>query len=147
VLKSFLSSLGENECFNIVLRRHTMRVWMMLGVGALLLVAVIVPCGVWGATIEDVRKEMADNPSPYWGTRLLMLVPMEPSGVSGHMLMPMNELCASGGTLRPISDGATGTDMGPVPPGNEYTVQILMRDGGGYDIWKYSRKVTVPGCK
>jgi hypothetical protein len=138
----------KGESLNIVLlRRYAMRVWMMLGIGALWLISAVVPSGASGATIDDVRKEMADNPSPYWGTRLLMFVPMEPSGVSGHMLMPMNELCASGGKLRPISDGATGADMGPVPPGNEYTVQIFMRDGGGYDIWKYSRKVTVPECK
>ncbi len=102
-----------------------MRVWMMLGIGALLLISAVVPSGASGATIDDVRKEMADNPSPYWGTRLLMFVPMEPSGVSGQMHMPMTELCASGGKLRPISEGATGTDMGPVPPGNEYTVHDL----------------------
>ncbi len=124
-----------------------MRVWMMLGVGLLLLTAVAVPSGAWSATIEEVRKEMADNPSPYWGTRLMMFVPMEPSGMSGNFHMSMSELCASGGTLRPISEGAKGMDMGPVPPGNEYTVQIFMRDGGGYDIWQYSRKVTLPDCK
>ena len=90
---------------------------------------------------------MAENPSPYWGTRLLMFVPMEPMGMSGQMHMPMTELCASGGRLRPISEDAKGMDMGPVPAGNEYTVQIFMRDGGGYDIWKYSRKVSVPDCK
>ena len=124
-----------------------MRVWIMLGIGALMLFSVVLPSGVWGATIEDVRKEMADNPSPYWGTRLLMFVPMEPSGVSGNMHMPMNDLCASSGRLRPISESAKDSDMGPVPPGNEYTVQIFMRDGGGYDIWQYSRKVTIPDCK
>jgi hypothetical protein len=124
-----------------------MRAWIMLGVGALLLTAVLVPSGAWGATIEDVRKEMADNPSRYWGTRLLLFVPMEPAGVSGNMQMPMSELCASGGTLRPISEGAKGMDMGPVPAGKEYTVQVFMRDGGGYDTWQYSRKVTVPDCK
>ena len=124
-----------------------MRVWIMLGVGALLLATVVVPSGAWGATIEDVRKEMAANPSPYWGTRLLMFVPMEPMGESGQMLISMTELCASGGRLRPISEDAKGMDMGPVPAGNEYTVQIFMRDGGGYDTWQYSRKVTIPNCK
>ena len=124
-----------------------MRAWIMLSIGALLLTAVVVPSGVWGATIEDVRKEMADNPSRFWGTRLLLFVPMEPMGESGQTLISMTELCASGGKLRPISEDAKGMDMGPVPPGNEYTVQIFMRDGGGYDIWKYSRKVTIPDCK
>ena len=124
-----------------------MRVWMMVGIGALLLISAVVPSGVWGATIEDVRKEMADNPSRFWGTRLLMFVPMEPMGESGQMLISMTELCASGGRLRPISESAKGMDMGPVPPGNEYTVQIFMRDGGGYDTWQYSRKVTIPNCK
>jgi len=124
-----------------------MRVWMMLGVGALLLAAVTVPCGAWGATIDDVKKEMAQNPSPWWGTRLVMYVPMDPVGVSGQMHMSMTELCAAGGRLRPMSEGAAGTDWGPVPEGKEYTVQIFMRDGGGYDIWQYSRKVSVPDCK
>ena len=124
-----------------------MRVWIMLGIGAVMLVSVVLPSGAWGATIEDVRKEMAANPSPYWGTRLLMFVPMEPVGESGQMLMSMTELCASGGRLRPISEDAKGMDMGPVPAGNEYTVQIFMRDGGGYDTWQYSRKVTIPNCK
>jgi hypothetical protein len=121
--------------------------WIMLGVGALMLASVVLSGGALGATIEDVRKEMADNPSPYWGTRLLIFIPLEPSGVSGSMQMPMTELCASGGRLRPISESAKDIDMGPVPPGNEYTVQIFMRDGGGYDIWQYSRKVTIPNCK
>ena len=124
-----------------------MRMWIMLGIGAVMLVSVVLPSGAWGATIEDVRKEMAANPSPYWGTRLLMFVPMEPVGESGQMLMSMTELCASGGRLRPISEDAKGMDMGPVPAGNEYTVQIFMRDGGGYDTWQYSRKVTIPNCK
>lgn len=124
-----------------------MRVWMMLGIGALLLISAIVPSGVLGATIEDVRKEMAANPTPFWGTRLVMYVPMDQSGMSGNMHMPMTELCASSGKLYPIAEGAKGTDMGPVPSGNEYTVQIFMRDGGGYDIWQYSRKVTIPDCK
>ena len=124
-----------------------MRLWIMLGVAALMLVTVASPSGAWGATIEDVRKEMADNPSRDWGTRLLMFVPMDQSGVSGIMHIPMTELCAASGRLRPIGQGAAGMDMGPVPEGKEYTVQIFMRDGGGYDTWQYSRKVTVPDCK
>jgi hypothetical protein len=119
----------------------------MSGIGALLLISAVVPSGVWGATIEDVRKEMADNPTRYWGTRLVMYVPMDPMGVSGQMHMPMTELCAAGGRLRPMSEGVAGADFGPVPDGKEYTVQIFMRDGGGYDTWQYSRKVTVPDCK
>jgi hypothetical protein len=119
----------------------------MMGVGALMLAIAVLPSGASGATIDDVRKEMADNPSPYWGTRLVMVVPMDPIGVSGNIHMPMTELCAGGGRLRPMSEGAAGTDWGPIPEGKEYTVQILMRDGGGYDIWKYSRKVSIPDCK
>ena len=53
----------------------------------------------------------------------------------------------TGGGLCPIGEGATTTDMGSIPQGNEYTVQIFMRDGGGYDTWQYSRKVTIPNCK
>lgn len=124
-----------------------MRVWIMLGIGALMLVTVIVPGPAWGATMDDVRKEMASNPSPFWGTRLVMYVPMDQSGVAGNMAMFMTELCAAGGRLRPMGAGAADTDMGPVPEGKEYSVQIFMRDGGGYDIWQYSRKVTIPDCK
>ena len=124
-----------------------MRVWIMLGVGVLMLVAVILPGPVWGATMDDVRKEMTANPTMYWGTRLVMYVPMDQSGASGIMHMPMNELCTSGGRLYPIGAGSAGTDMGPAPEGKEYTVQIFMRDGGGYDIWQYSRKMSIPDCK
>ena len=54
---------------------------------------------------------------------------------------------AGGGRLCQIGEGATTTDKGPIPRGYEYAVQIFMRDGGGYDIWKYLRKVTILDCK
>ena len=120
-----------------------MRVWMMLGIGALLLVsAVVSSSGAWGATIEDVRKEMAENPTMWHGTRLLMYVPMVGSS---NTLVAMTSLCVSGGRLRPI-DGAN-VDVGPAPKDNQYMVHIVMRDGGGYDIYQYQRMVTLPNCK
>jgi len=119
-----------------------MRVWMMLGVGALLLATVVLPSGAWGATMDDVRKEMAENPSPWHGTRLLMYVPMVGSD---NTLVSMANLCVSGGRLRPI-DGRN-IDVGPAPQGNQYLVHIVMRDGGGYDIYQYQRTVTLPDCK
>jgi hypothetical protein len=51
----------------------------------------------------------------------------------------------SGGRLRPI-DGRN-IDVGPAPQGNQYLVHIVMRDGGGYDIYQYQRTVTLPDCK
>lgn len=119
-----------------------MRAWFMLGASVLMLATVVLPTGVGGATIDDVRKEMADNPSPYWGTRLLTYVPM---AGSGNTLVSMANLCVSGGRLRPI-DGAN-VDLGPAPTNNQYSVQVVMRDGGGYDIYRYERKVTLPACK
>jgi hypothetical protein len=120
-----------------------MRLWIMLGVGALMLATVVLPSGAWGATMNDVKKEMAQNPTPWWGTRLVMYIPMVGSG---NTLVAMPDLCLSGGTLRPIAGGATTADLGPWK-GNTYTVQIFMRDGGGYDIFQYSREVTLPDCK
>jgi hypothetical protein len=124
-----------------------MRFWMMLGVGALMLAAVAVPSGVWGGTIADVNKEMADNAPKSWGDRLVMFVPMDQSGVSGTMAMPFTDLCASGGRLRPINQSAAGIDMGPLPEGNEYTVMIFLRNAAGIDFFKYARKVSVPNCQ
>jgi hypothetical protein len=114
----------------------------MLGVGALLLAAVVAPSGVWSATMADVKDEMTKNPSPFWGTRLVMFVPM---AGSSNTLVSMANLCVSGGRLRPI-DGRN-MDVGPAPPGNQYSVRVTMRDGGGYDIDQYERKVTLPDCK
>ena len=119
-----------------------MRVWMMVGFGALLLISAVAPSGVWGATIEDVRKEMAENPTMWHGTRLLMYVPMVGSS---NTLVAMTSLCVSGGRLRPI-DGAN-VDVGPDPKDNQYMFHIVMRDGGGYDIYQYQRMVTLPNCK
>ncbi len=123
-----------------------MRVWMMLGVGALMLATVVLPSGAWGATIEDVRSEMAKTPLPIWGwgTRLVLYVPM---AGSGNTLVAMPDLCVSGGRLRPIAAGAAGMDVGPAPQDNQYVAQIVMRDSGGYDIHWYVRKVTLPDCK
>jgi len=126
-----------------------MRVWVMLGVGALMIATVVLPSGVWGATmtIDEVKKEMAEQHIPFEMSRLVMFVPMDQSGVSGHIHIPMTELCASGGRLRPIGESATGIDMGPVPPGNQYSVQIFVRDYGGYDMFLYTRQVSIPDCK
>jgi hypothetical protein len=87
---------------------------------------------------------MAQNARPYWGERPVMYVPM---ANFGNMHMPMTNLCVSGGRLRPIGEGGTATDMGPAPQGNQYTVVIHSRDGGGYDIYQFNRQVTLPDCK
>jgi hypothetical protein len=120
------------------------RVWTLLRVGALMLATVVLPSGVWGATMDDVKREMAKSPSPWHGTRLLMYVPL---AGSGNTLVSMSDLCVSGGRLRRIADGATGIDVGPAPQDNQYLVHIVMRDGGGYDIYQYEQMVTLPSCK
>lgn len=124
-----------------------MRVWIMLGVGALMLASAVLPSGALGATIEDVRNEMAQTPTPYAGTRLSMRVPMDPIAVAGNVHMPWTELCASGGRLRPIGEAAAGTDWGPVPEGKEYAVQVYLRNAVGDELFLYERKVSIPDCK
>jgi hypothetical protein len=117
-----------------------MRVWIMMGVGALMLATAVLPSGVWGITMDELKQEMAQNKTPWWGTRLVMYVPMVGPD---NKLMPITELCVSGGRLHPMA--ATATDMGPAQ--DQYSVVIHMRDGGGYDIYQYERKVSVPECK
>jgi len=121
-----------------------MRAWIMLGVGALLLISAVVPSGASGATMDDVTKEIAQNARPLEGKRFVVYVPMV---VFGNTHMPLTNLCVSGGRLRPIDGSATVTDMGPVSQGNQYSVQIFLRDGGGYDTYQYERKVSLPDCK
>jgi hypothetical protein len=118
--------------------------WIMLGIGALMLGTAVLPSGAWGATMDDVKKEMAETARPFWGERPVMYVPMVGSG---NTLVAMTSLCVSGGRLRPIAGGATVTDLGPAPQDNQYSIQIFSRDGGGYDIYQYERKVTLPNCK
>ena len=121
-----------------------MRVWIKISVGALMLTATVLPSGAWGATMDDVRKEMAEKARPFWGERPVMYVPMVGPD---NTLVAMTSLCVSGGRLRPIAEGATVTDLGPAPQDNQYSIQIFSRDGGGYDIYQYERKVTLPACK
>ena len=120
-----------------------MRSWIMLGVGLLLLFTVAVPSGTRGATMDDLKDEMAKDPLVREGKRYVMYVPMM---FFNGMHMSAANLCVSGGRLRPI-EGVTGTDMGPAPQGNQYSVLVFARDGGGYDTFQYERKVTWPDCK
>ena len=121
-----------------------MRMWMMVCVGALMLVSVVLPSGAWGATMDDVKNEMAQDPLPIGQMSRVMFVPM---AVYGNTHMPYTNLCVSGGRLHPIAGGATDTDMGPVPPGNQYSVLFVLKDFGGYDIFEHERKVSLPDCK
>ena len=123
-----------------------MRMWIMMGFGALMLAAVVLPSAPWAAAMDmdDVKKEMAEKARPFWGERPVMYVPMVGSG---NTLVAMTSLCVSGGRLRPIGEGATVTDLGPAPQDNQYSIHVLSRDGGGYDIYQYERKVTLPNCK
>jgi len=121
-----------------------MRMWIMLGVGALMLVTVVFPSGAWGASLDDVKTEMGQTAAPSWGSRISMRVPMVGSGVT---LVSMPDACASGGRLRPISGGAAVSDFGPVPPGNQYSVLVCYRNAIGDETFLFERKVTLPDCK
>jgi hypothetical protein len=119
----------------------------MLGVGALMLAAVVLPSGVWGATIEDVKAEMQKMPSPKGG-RLELRIPRQ---AYGKMRMPIDQLCVADGRLRPIksSDSKAITDMGPVRPSNQYQVQIVEKfpSATGEEKIRATRVVSIPDCK
>ncbi len=122
-----------------------MRLWMMLGIGALMLVTAVSPSGAWGATMDDVDKEMKENGAPSYGTKLVCYVPMV---VYGNAHLPLTDVCVSGGRIRPLpGESTTVTDMGPVAAGNQYSVQIFLRDRVGNDIFQYERKISIPDCK
>jgi len=124
-----------------------MRVSIMLGVGALMLAAVVLPSGVWGATIDDVKAEM-QKMTPTAGGRLELRIPREDYG---KKRMPIDQLCVSGGRLRPIStSGSTAiTDMGPVRSSKKYRVTIVekMSSATGDEKIRATRTVSIPDCK
>ena len=132
-------------------KEDAMRMWIMLGAGALMLAAVVLPSGVWGATIDDVKAEMAKMSSPP-GTRLDLRIPRE---IEENARMPIDQLCVSGGRLRPIGGGPAGavpgpTDLGPVRPGNQYSVAIVQKSTGsatGDEKMVAERIVSIPDCK
>ncbi len=124
-----------------------MRFWMMLGVGALMLAALVLPGGVWGATIDDVKAEMKKmTPSP--GGKLELRIPREDYG---KRRMPIDQLCVSGGRLRPIKGSGSEaiTDMGPVRSSNKYRVTIVEKfaSATGDEKIRATRTVSIPDCK
>ena len=126
-----------------------MRMWMMLGVGALMLAAVALPSGVWAATIDDVKAEMQKMPIPPGGGRLELRIPREDYETTR---MPIDQLCVSNGRLRPTSTSGSlsTTDMGPVRPGNQYSVWIVQKlptSATGEETMVAERKVSIPDCK
>jgi len=124
-----------------------MRFWMMLGVGALMLTAVVLPGGVWGATIDDVKAEM-QKMTPASGGKLELRIPREDYAKNR---MPIDQLCVSGGRLRPISTSGSEkvTDMGPVRSGNKYRVTIVEKlpSATGDEKIRATRTVSIPDCK
>ena len=125
-----------------------MRVWIMLGIGALMLFAVVLPSGVWGATIDDVKAEMQKMPIPSGGGRLELRVPREDFGT---IRMNIDQLCVSAGRLRPTSTSGSQqiTDMGPVRPNNQYQVWIIQKfpSATGDEKTVADRLVSIPDCK
>jgi hypothetical protein len=66
--------------------------------------------------------------------------------------MPIDQLCVSGGRLRPTSTSGSQSiiDMGPVRPGNEYSVWIVQKlpmSATGEETMVAERKVSIPDCK
>ena len=124
-----------------------MRLWMMLGIGALMLVTAVLPSGAWGATIDDVKAEMKKMPNPPGG-RLELRIPREDYG---KKRMPIDQLCVSGGRLRPIKGSGSEaiTDMGPVRSSNKYQVQIVEKfpSQTGDEKIRATRTVSIPDCK
>jgi hypothetical protein len=120
----------------------------MIGVGALMLAAVVLPSGVWGATIDDVRAEMKGmSPSTPGGT-LDLRIPREKFGKTR---MNIDQLCVSGGRLRPIEGSGSDAvkDMGPAKAGKKYQVTIVekIKSATGDEKIRGSRMVTIPDCK
>ena len=124
-----------------------MRLWIMLGVGVLMVAAVVLPSGVWGATIADVKAEMEKMPKPEEG-RYELRIPREDYEKNR---MPIDQLCVSGGRLRPISRSGSEkiTDMGPVRSGNKYRVTIVEKlpSATGDEKIRATRTVSIPDCK
>ena len=124
-----------------------MRFWMILCVSALMLAAVVLPSGVWGATIDDVKAEM-QKMKPTSGGKLELRIPREDYGKER---MPIDQLCVSGGRLRPIStSGSTAVkDMGPVRSSKKYRVTIVekLASSTGDEKVRATRTVSIPNCK
>ncbi len=124
-----------------------MQAKIMIGVGALMLAALVLPGGVWGATIDDVKAEMKKMTPPSGG-KLELRIPREDYG---KRRMPIDQLCVSNGRLRPIStSGSTAvTDMGPVRSSNKYRVTIVekLASATGDEKIRATRTVSIPDCK
>ena len=124
-----------------------MQVRIMIGVGALMLAAVVLPSGVWGATVDDVKAEMKEMPQPTGG-KLELRVPRE---IHGKTRMPIDKLCVSDGRLRPIKGSGSDAvkDMGPVKAGKTYQVTIVEKitSATGDEKIRATRKVSIPDCK
>ncbi len=128
-------------------KEDVMRVWMMLGIGALMLAAIVLPSGVWGATVDDVKAEM-QKMTPTSGGKLELRIPRE---IYGKTRMPIDQLCVSGGRLRPIKGSGSEaiTDMGPVRSSKKYRVTIVekLSSATGDEKIRATRTVSIPDCK
>ena len=128
-------------------KEDVMRVWTMLGVGALMLAAVVLPSGVWGASIDDVKAEM-QKMTPNSGGKLELRIPR---AAFGKTRMPIDDLCVSSGRLRPIKESGSDkiTDMGPVRSDNKYRVTIVEKlpSATGDEKIRATRTVSIPDCK
>jgi hypothetical protein len=127
-----------------------MQARIMIGAGALMLAAVVLPSGVWGATmtIDEVRAEVKEMSPSVPGGKLELRFPRE---IHGKTRMPINQLCVSGGRLRPIKGSGSDAvkDMGPVKAGKTYQVTIVEKisSATGDEKIRGSRLVTIPDCK
>jgi hypothetical protein len=122
---------------------YVMRTWMMLGVGALMLIAMAVPGGVWGASLEDVYAETAKMGPPHLG-KMEVWVPLV---MWQGKAVSLADLCVSGSSVRRKGGADPGSDMGKMAPGNEYDVLIVHRNPIGDLTVQSVRHVSLSNCQ
>ena len=121
-----------------------MRMWMILGVGALMLVSIILPSGAWGATIDEVRSEMTQAFMPFpMAMKPSLWVPLYGSGQTA---VAWTDLCVSGDKLRRQNvEGASG-EVGKAPADKQFSV-LVYGNSYGDTLILYHRQVSLPECK
>ena len=121
-----------------------MRMWMMLGVGALMLISVVLPGGAWGATIEEVRAEMAQAQMPAaMAMKPTLWVPLYGMGQTA---VSWTDLCVSGDKLRRQNVNGESGEVGNAPANKQYSVLVFGNSQGDTMIL-YQRQVSLPECK
>ena len=120
-----------------------MRAWIMMGVGAIVLASLPLTGGAWGASMEEIGKEMttaARRPM----SRIAVWAPQVFSESKG---VQVTDLCVSGDSLRTKGGSEPGRDMGKVAAGNAYRILVVSYDPVGDMTILYSREMSLPKCQ